>query len=60
MVNQEALDEIYELEEVLASMANQKDSNAEVVKQLQIEIDRLKGKLYYDERPLPMGGEVSS
>jgi hypothetical protein len=60
MVNQGVLDEIYELEEVLASLAFQIESNAEVVKQLRIDIDRLKGKLYYDERPLPMGGEVSS
>lgn len=58
MVNQGVLDEIYELEEVLASLAFQIESNAEVVKQLQIDIDRLKGKLYYDERPLPLGGKV--
>lgn len=57
MVNQEALDEIYELEEVLASLRTQQNSN-DVVKQLQCEIDQLRGKLYYDERPLPMGGEV--
>lgn len=59
MVNQEALDEIYELEELLASMGNQKRSDKKVVAELQTEIDRLKGKLYYDKRTFPLGGKIS-
>lgn len=64
---QEVLDEIYELEEVIVSLSHFEDSNAEVVGELRLQIERLKEilnqpreELYNDKRPLFVGGEVSS
>lgn len=62
-MNETIEEEIYELEELIVSFttSDEDGSNAALIAELRIEIDRLKGKLHYArQHTFSMGGEVSS
>ena len=59
-MNEAIENEINELDELVASLSMQNKDNSVLVSELKFEIDRLKGKLYYEQQSIPVGGKISS